>query len=88
MVKHFLLSFFAGASKKQARRAMLIGLCAPCDSVPRGAADWFDANRLVRAKKATVSRAFAKRAPFLLLLSGTKEVIQELDATTPHLYYI
>lgn len=25
-------------------------------------------------QKATVSRAFAKRAPFLLLLSGTKEV--------------
>ena len=25
----------AGASKKQVRRTMLIGLCAPCDSVPR-----------------------------------------------------
>ncbi|EFY04876.1 hypothetical protein HMPREF9443_01128 [Phascolarctobacterium succinatutens YIT 12067] len=28
-------------------------------------------------QKATVSRAFAKRAPFLLLLSGTKEVYQK-----------
>ena len=25
----------AGASKKRVRRAMLIGSCAPCDSVPR-----------------------------------------------------
>ena len=48
----------------------------------------FFAKLFCASKKATVSRAFAKRAPFLLLLSGTKEVIQELDATTPHLYYI
>ncbi|WP_419079933.1 putative holin-like toxin, partial [Phascolarctobacterium succinatutens] len=34
----------AGASKKQVRRTLLIGICAPCDSVPRGVADWIDTN--------------------------------------------
>ena len=34
----------------------------------------FFAKLFCASKKATVSRAFAKRAPFLLLLSGTKEV--------------
>ncbi|WP_449036812.1 hypothetical protein [Phascolarctobacterium sp.] len=34
----------------------------------------FFAKLFAAMQKATVSRAFAKRAPFLLLLSGTKEV--------------
>ena len=35
---------YAGASKKRVRRAMLIGSCAPCDSVPRSKLEersWF-----------------------------------------------
>lgn len=36
----------AGASKKQVRRTMLIGSCTPCDSAPRGVADWIGTNRL------------------------------------------
>ena len=45
-----------------------------CTANQRGYGKAFFAKLFAAMQKATVSRAFAKRAPFLLLLSGTKEV--------------
>ena len=44
MIKYILRQPCCGASKKQVHRTLLIGICAPCDSVPRGVADWIDTN--------------------------------------------